>query len=48
LIWGSLIFWAPYIFWLSVLWCIANYYFLPLYGWSLQFRNHLFFCTKAF
>jgi hypothetical protein len=45
---GSLVFWAPCIFWLSVLWCIASKYFLPLSGWSLQFKDHFFCCAEAF
>jgi hypothetical protein len=44
----SLVFWALYIFWLSVLWCIASKYFLPLCGWSLQFRDHFFCCAETF
>jgi hypothetical protein len=46
---GSLIFGAPCIFWLSVL-CliIASKYFLPLCGWSLQFRVHFFCCAEGF
>jgi hypothetical protein len=45
---GSLVFWAPSIFWLTVLWCIASKYFLPLCGWSLQFRDHFFYCAETF
>jgi hypothetical protein len=28
--------------------CIAGKYFLPLCGWSLQFRKHLFCSEEAF
>jgi hypothetical protein len=45
---GSLVFWAPCIFWVSVLWCIVGEYCLPLCGWSLQFRDHFFFVQKLF
>jgi hypothetical protein len=45
---GSLVFWAPCIFWLSVLWFIASKNFLPLCGWSLQFRDHYFCCAEVF
>jgi hypothetical protein len=44
----SLVFWALYIFWLSVLWCIASKHFLPLCGWPLKFRAHFFCCAEAF
>jgi hypothetical protein len=27
----------------SFVWCISSKYFLPLCGWSLQFRDHFFF-----
>jgi hypothetical protein len=30
------------------IWCIASEYFLPLCGWSLQFRDHFFYYTEAF
>jgi hypothetical protein len=45
--WGSLVFWAPCIFW-SFVWCIASEHFLLLCGWSLQFKNHFFCCAEAF
>jgi hypothetical protein len=48
LIFGRLVFWAPCIFWLSVLWCIAGKYFLPFSGWCFQFRDHFFCCAEAF
>jgi hypothetical protein len=48
LIWGEFSFWAPCIFWSSVLWYIAGECFLLLCGWSLQFRDHFFFCAEAF
>jgi hypothetical protein len=46
--WRSIVFWAPCVFWLSVLWCIASKYFLRLYGWSLQFRDHFFLLCRSF
>jgi hypothetical protein len=32
----------------SFVWCIACKDFLPLCGWSLQFRNHFFCCAELF
>jgi hypothetical protein len=32
----------------SYVWCIAGKYFLLVYGWSLQFRDHFFCCAEAF
>jgi hypothetical protein len=47
--WGSLVFWAHYIFWLSEpFWCIASKDFLPVCGWSLQLKDHLFCYAEAF
>jgi hypothetical protein len=47
--WGSLVFELPvYSGYQSFVWCIASKYFLPLRGWSLQFRDHLFCCAEAF
>jgi hypothetical protein len=43
--WRSLVFWAMYQF---LVWYIASKDFLPLCGWSLQLKDHLFHCAEAF